>query len=123
MLPDYPHNTQAWYLTEEDKALALKRNANAGKAKITGKLDWALAKRMFGNWRLYVLVGMYIFVSLFLVSFVFGIRVIPWRKNLTLTSPAVWQLVSSQQLLWNLFEIGKIFSHSAECHSGLRQYR
>jgi ACS family pantothenate transporter-like MFS transporter len=63
LLPDYPHNTKAWYLTEADKELAIRRAANNGKAEITGKINWALAKRMFGNWRLYVLVIMYIFVS------------------------------------------------------------
>lgn len=63
LLPDYPHNTKAWYLTEADKELAMKRCANQGKANITGKMDMALVKRMFGNWRWYVLVIMYIFVS------------------------------------------------------------
>lgn len=63
LLPDYPHNTKAWYISEEEKKLALRRAANSGKAEITGKMDLALVKRMFGNWRWYVLVIMYIFVS------------------------------------------------------------
>lgn len=63
-LPDYPHNTKAWYLTEADKKLALERGARYGKVEITGKIDMALAKRMFGNWRWWVLCAMYIFVSL-----------------------------------------------------------
>lgn len=63
LLPDFPHNTEAWYISEEDKQLALERSAKQGKASITGKLDLALAKRMFGNWRWWVLCIMYIFVS------------------------------------------------------------
>jgi MFS transporter, ACS family, pantothenate transporter len=61
LLPDYPHNTTAWYLTEEDKALAMRRSAKQGKAEITGVMDFKLMKRMFGSWRWWVLVLMYIF--------------------------------------------------------------
>ncbi|RDW66647.1 hypothetical protein BP5796_09396 [Coleophoma crateriformis] len=61
LLPDYPHNTKAWYLTEEDKAMAMRRSANQGKANITGTLDLKLLVRMFGNWRWWVLCAMYIF--------------------------------------------------------------
>lgn len=63
LLPDYPHNTKAWYLTEEDKQMALQRAARQGKAEITGVMDLRLVKRMFGSWRWWVLVLMYIFVS------------------------------------------------------------
>ncbi|CAF3449337.1 unnamed protein product [Fusarium graminearum] len=31
LLPDLPHNTKAWYITEEEKALALRRCALQGK--------------------------------------------------------------------------------------------
>ncbi|KAH9884235.1 pantothenate transporter liz1 [Xylariomycetidae sp. FL2044] len=61
LLPDYPHNTKAWYITEADKELALRRSANQGKANITGVMDLKLVKRMFGNWRWWVLCLMYIF--------------------------------------------------------------
>ena len=63
LLPDYPHNTKAWYLTEEDKELALQRAARQNKADITGVLDLKLVKRIFGSWHWWVLVLMYIFVS------------------------------------------------------------
>ncbi|TDZ30016.1 Pantothenate transporter liz1 [Colletotrichum spinosum] len=61
LLPDYPHNTKAWYITEEDKRIALQRAAKQGKAEITGVIDAKLAKRMFGNWRWWILCLMYIF--------------------------------------------------------------
>ncbi|KDN64761.1 putative pantothenate transporter liz1 [Colletotrichum sublineola] len=61
LLPDYPHNTNAWYLTEEDKEIAMQRAAKQGKAEITGIVDLKLAKRMFGNWRWWMLCLMYIF--------------------------------------------------------------
>ncbi|KAH7178945.1 major facilitator superfamily domain-containing protein [Fusarium sp. MPI-SDFR-AT-0072] len=50
-LPDLPHNTKAWYITEEEKQIALRRSATQGKIQVTGKLDKALAKRIFGSWR------------------------------------------------------------------------
>ncbi|PVH89465.1 pantothenate transporter liz1 [Cadophora sp. DSE1049] len=61
LLPDYPHNTTAWYLTEADKKMAIQRAAKQGKAEVTGILDFKLVKRMFGNWRWWILVLMYIF--------------------------------------------------------------
>ncbi|KAL2873483.1 hypothetical protein SGCOL_011326 [Colletotrichum sp. CLE4] len=61
LLPDYPHNTTAWYLTEEDKQIAMQRAAKQGKAEITGVVDVKLLKRMFGNWRWWILCLMYIF--------------------------------------------------------------
>ncbi|QPC76611.1 hypothetical protein HYE68_007363 [Fusarium pseudograminearum] len=47
LLSDLPHNTQAWYITEEKKALALRCCALQGKVQVTGKLDLASAKRTF----------------------------------------------------------------------------
>ncbi|KAF3025507.1 hypothetical protein E8E14_007938 [Neopestalotiopsis sp. 37M] len=61
LLPDYPHNTTAWYITEEDREIAMRRSAYAGKTNVTGKMDLALVKRMFGNWRWWTLCLMYIF--------------------------------------------------------------
>lgn len=66
LLPDYPHNTTAWYITEEDKQLAMQRSAKLGRVEITGVMDLKLVKRMFGNWRWWVLCLMYIFVGLLL---------------------------------------------------------
>ncbi|KAF5660882.1 pantothenate transporter liz1 [Fusarium heterosporum] len=60
LLPDLPHNTKAWYITEEEKQIALRRSATQGKVQVTGKLDSALAKRMFGSWRWWVLCITYI---------------------------------------------------------------
>ncbi|CZR50393.1 related to transporter protein [Phialocephala subalpina] len=61
LLPDYPHNTKSWYLTESDIQLAMQRAAKQGKAEVTGVMDLKLVKRMFGSWRWWVLVLMYIF--------------------------------------------------------------
>ncbi|EYB32637.1 hypothetical protein SNK05_006081 [Fusarium graminearum] len=44
LLPDLPHNTKAWYITKEEKQIALRRSATQGKAQVNGKLDKALAK-------------------------------------------------------------------------------
>lgn len=63
LLPDFPHNTKSWYITEDDKVLARERAAKQGKVAITGTMDLKLVKRMFGSWRWWVLCLMYIFVS------------------------------------------------------------
>lgn len=63
LLPDYPHNTKAWYITEEDKRLTIQRAAKQDKSDITGIIDLKLARRMFGNWRWWALCSVYIFVS------------------------------------------------------------
>ncbi|KAF5234548.1 hypothetical protein FAUST_7528 [Fusarium austroamericanum] len=60
LLPDLPHNTKAWYITGEEKQIALRRSATQGKAQVNGKLDKALAKRMFGSWRWWVLCLTYV---------------------------------------------------------------
>lgn len=62
LLPDYPHNTKAWYITEDDQRLAMQRAAKQNRAEITGVLDLKLVKRMFGNWRWWILCLTYIFV-------------------------------------------------------------
>ncbi|KAM0352081.1 hypothetical protein ACHAP4_009092 [Fusarium culmorum] len=63
LLPDLPHNTKAWYIKEEEKALVLRRCALQGKVQVTGKLDLALAKRMFTNWHWWTLCLTYIFAA------------------------------------------------------------
>ncbi|KAF4121455.1 MFS transporter, ACS family, pantothenate transporter [Geosmithia morbida] len=51
----------AWYITEADKEIAMRRSARQGTVHVTGRLDLALLKRMFGNWRWWTLCLMYIF--------------------------------------------------------------
>ena len=62
LLPDYPHNTKAWYITEDDQRLAMQRAAKQNRAEITGVLDLKLVKRMFWSWRWWMLCLTYIFV-------------------------------------------------------------
>lgn len=63
LLPDYPHNTKAWYIMEDDKRLTTQRAARQSKSEVTGVMDLELAKRIFGSWRWWMLCLMYIFVS------------------------------------------------------------
>ncbi|KAK7468666.1 hypothetical protein VKT23_003170 [Stygiomarasmius scandens] len=61
VLPDLPSNTRAWYLTEEEKAFALERAKNMGKAQPgERKLDWTLLKRALSSWKYYAFVLGYI---------------------------------------------------------------
>ncbi|ORY61732.1 pantothenate transporter liz1 [Pseudomassariella vexata] len=53
ILPDTPHKTRAWFLTKEDKLLALERVQKAGKAAPV-PLTFSKIKRILGRWRWYL---------------------------------------------------------------------
>lgn len=48
-LPDTPHKTRAWFLTQDDKDLALRRVEEAGKAP-PASLTWRKAGRILRGW-------------------------------------------------------------------------
>lgn len=48
-LPDTPHKTRAWFLTQDDKDLALRRVEEAGKAA-PANLTWRKAGRILRGW-------------------------------------------------------------------------
>ncbi|KAJ7352251.1 pantothenate transporter liz1 [Mycena albidolilacea] len=60
VLPDLPSNSKVWYLSEEEKALALDRAIRNGKGQPTGKVDLALLKRTFSKWHWYWFVLGYV---------------------------------------------------------------
>lgn len=51
--PDVPHNTRAWYLSEDEKRLALERVARAGKAS-PAKFSKATIVRMAKGWSRFI---------------------------------------------------------------------
>jgi ACS family pantothenate transporter-like MFS transporter len=53
LLPDTPHTTRAWFMTKEDRALAIERVQKAGKAPPV-PITWAKLKRMFTRWSLHI---------------------------------------------------------------------
>ncbi|KFA55227.1 hypothetical protein S40293_09854 [Stachybotrys chartarum IBT 40293] len=91
LLPNLPHNTKAWYITEEDKALTLHRSAMQGKVQVTGKLDVALAKPYF---------AIYLRFSGYSVS---QRNVIPACANLvSMVTDFIWSFMSdyTQNRVW-----------------------
>lgn len=58
-LPDTPYTTHAWFLSEDDKALAIDRVAKAGKAPPVA-ITLATFKRVLGRWRWYAFVLGYV---------------------------------------------------------------
>lgn len=48
-LPDTPHKTRAWFLTQDDKDLALRRVEEAGKAP-PANLTWRKAGKILRGW-------------------------------------------------------------------------
>ncbi|PWN53439.1 MFS general substrate transporter [Violaceomyces palustris] len=49
MFPDTPRSTKAWFLTEEERQLAIARLPEKGKTK----MSWDLIKRVLGRWHWY----------------------------------------------------------------------
>lgn len=63
LLPDFPHNSRSRFLSREEIELAISRKEAEGYAPVTGKIDLALLKRVFGRWHIYVIVAVYMIVS------------------------------------------------------------
>lgn len=62
LYPDFPHNTKAFYLKEEDREMARSRMERAGRAPVNG-LGWDIFRRVFLRWHVYPLVLLYIVFS------------------------------------------------------------
>lgn len=76
ILPDTPYTTKAWYLDEEEKARAIERVKDAGKAA-PRKLTLATFKGVLTRWRWYAFVlGYVLYGSSCAASGYFGI----WLK-------------------------------------------
>lgn len=58
-LPDTPDTTRSWYLTEEERELAIERVRRAGKAPPV-KITWKAFRRILSQWRWYAFVAGYV---------------------------------------------------------------
>ncbi|KAH7037543.1 major facilitator superfamily transporter [Microdochium trichocladiopsis] len=64
LLPDFPENTRAFYITQEDRTLAAERMKKVGRAP-RARLGRTVWKRVFGRWHVYLLTILYIiFINL-----------------------------------------------------------
>ncbi|KAL7893080.1 major facilitator superfamily domain-containing protein [Trichoderma sp. SZMC 28014] len=62
MIPDVPEITRAWYLTQDDIALAQKRMQLEGRAN-RAPFTKAKLKKIFSSWHIYLLTLLYIFFN------------------------------------------------------------
>ncbi|KAF7187813.1 MFS transporter PfmaC [Pseudocercospora fuligena] len=92
---NYPHNTKAWYITEDDRRLAMERAARQNRTEITGILDLKLVKRMFGSWRWWILCAMYIFRNVIpaCANLVTMVSDFAWGFGSDMTGNRVWWIV------------------------------
>ncbi|KAI5480330.1 hypothetical protein MNV49_000905, partial [Pseudohyphozyma bogoriensis] len=61
IMPDYPDNNNNWFFTEEEREIAKQRCARAGMANVSaGKIDLNLLKYIFGSWRFWVIIPVYL---------------------------------------------------------------
>ncbi|KAH7093490.1 major facilitator superfamily transporter [Paraphoma chrysanthemicola] len=64
LIPDFPTDSRAFYLTQDDRELAQDRMAKIGRAPRT-RLGRSAFKRIFGRWHVYLLTILYIiFINL-----------------------------------------------------------
>ncbi|KAF9018546.1 MFS general substrate transporter [Hymenopellis radicata] len=61
VLPDYPHTCRVWYITEEERQMAIQRCANVGRVEIGTLMNWSFFKRLLTRWRFWMLIIAYIF--------------------------------------------------------------
>ncbi len=78
VLPDYPHTCtcklsqhlsalltsflgKVWYITEEERQMAIQRCANVGRVEIGTLMNWPFFKRLLTRWRFWMLIIAYIF--------------------------------------------------------------
>ena len=65
-LPDYPHNTRAFYLNDRDKEIAAERMALEGRGAMVGQKSFktlftpARLKKLFSSWHIYALTLLYV---------------------------------------------------------------
>lgn len=67
--PDVPHTTRAFYLSPAERALAVRRIADEGRAP-AGRLDWGAAARIWGSWQVYAFTLAYALWTLTAGSYV-----------------------------------------------------
>ncbi|KAL1413829.1 hypothetical protein Q8F55_001613 [Vanrija albida] len=74
LVPEFPTNAKAWYLTEEEMVIARERSARNGTKPILNDLKWSQFTAMFKHWRIYFIPLGYIFYGFSVQSYnYFGI--------------------------------------------------
>ncbi|KAE9377496.1 MFS general substrate transporter [Stipitochalara longipes BDJ] len=61
-IPDLPHNTRAFYFTEEEREYGVKRMERIGRAA-PRKLTWKSIKRIYTSWHLWAFIFPYLMVA------------------------------------------------------------
>ncbi len=103
VFPDGPYTTAAWFLTEEEKALAVERVRKEGIAPPV-KITWGTFKRILTRWRWYAFVAAYILYGCSSMSGgFFGIWLI--NKGFSVTDANViptgtWLISGVLTLIW-----------------------
>lgn len=59
LIPDLPENSRSPFFCSEDKLLAQRRMAEAGRAP-RKKLGWSILTRVFTRWHVYALTILYV---------------------------------------------------------------
>lgn len=67
--PDTPETTRAFWLSDAEKDRAVERIEEEGRQP-TGKMNWSVAKRIFGSWQVYAFTLAYAFWTLTAGSYV-----------------------------------------------------
>ncbi|ETN43836.1 uncharacterized protein HMPREF1541_10967 [Cyphellophora europaea CBS 101466] len=91
--PDTPYNTQAFYLTQEEKARCVERLVEDGREEVSD-FSWSLFRRTFQTWQIYVLTILWMF----------------WNTTVGKVANTVAQLFlkNDPDHSWTLYEVNNI---------------
>lgn len=67
--PDTPHTTRAFWLSEAERALSVRRIEEEGR-RPSGKMNWSVVRRIFGSWQVYGFTLAYAFWTLTAGSYI-----------------------------------------------------
>lgn len=62
-IPDQPRNTRCWFLTKEDRELAVRRMENEGVKSVKTRFEWSTVIKCLSYWKWYIFVAAWILLD------------------------------------------------------------
>lgn len=104
VLPDTPYTTKVWFLSAEERELAIERVRRAGKAAPV-KIRLATFKTILSSWKWYA----------FVIGYVVGSSVLMWLAKLSRI--AIWIVMRRKRILRHLAQVRELLCRRTQCHS------
>lgn len=104
VLPDTPYTTKVWFLSAEERELAIERVRRAGKAAPV-KIRLATFKAILSSWKWYG----------FVIGYVVGSFVLMWLAKLSRI--VIWIVMRRKRVLCHLAQVRELLRRRTQCHS------